>query len=214
MRIAITEDHLIFRDVLSRACSADFGHQVVAESDSGSQTLEQIARLRPDVLLLDLRLRDLDGFIVAERALTVLPALRILVISSYINEFTVYQLDRLGVHGFVDKNTSVIEVIRQALRAIEIGKVYFSPSFLAARRAYRANPRSFAKLLSPTEQQVLGLIGRGLDDQEIGERLRITPRTAQTHRSNILRKLRIKGTPKLINFAVEHGFVLPAETRD
>lgn len=213
MRIAIIEDHLIFRDVLSRACASEFGHQVVAESDSGSAALELVTRLRPDVLLLDLRLRDLDGFIVAERAMHVLPALRVLVISSYINEFTVYQLDRIGVHGFVDKNTSVLDVIRHALRAIEIGKVYFSPSFLAARKAYRANPRSFAKVLSPTEQEVLMLIGHGLDDEEIGERMRIAPRTAQTHRSNILLKLRIKGTPKLISFAIEHGFVLHAETR-
>jgi DNA-binding NarL/FixJ family response regulator len=72
--------------------------------------------------------------------------------------------------------------------------------------ARRTDPRSFIKNLTDWERAILSLIGQGLSDDEIGERLNLSPRTVQTHRSNILRKLSLKGTPKLIAFAIENGF--------
>lgn len=206
MKIAIIEDHAMFRDALRKACTDDLKHQVVGETDSGTAAVELILRTKPDVVLLDLGLPDMDGFRVAERVLRALPTVRILAISSYNDEMTSLRIEKSGVHGFVHKSTGTIRMLKDALDEIAAGKTYYCPAFLAARQVRQKNPRSVEKILSEAEQQVLSLIALGLSDNEIGGRLKISPRTAQKHRSNILLKLEIKGTPKLITFAVEHGF--------
>lgn len=196
----------MFREAVRKACSRDFGHEVVGETDSGVAGVELITRLQPDVVILDLSLPDIDGFNVADRALRAIPALKILVLSSHCDDYTLFRIEKTGVHGFVDKNTNTVAALRDALVALAEGRGYFSAVFQAAKSARRADPNSFTKILSEWERAILSLIGQGLSDDEIGERLNISFRTAQTHRSNIMRKLNIKGTPKLITFAIEHGF--------
>ena len=124
----------------------------------------------------------------------------------WLDDYTLFRVEKSGVHGFIDKNSNTLETMREALMAIEAGHVYFSAAYLEAKDARRNDPRSFIKVLSEWERAILSLIGQGLTDDELGERLKISPRTVQTHRSHIMRKLDIKGTPKLIAFAIEHGF--------
>lgn len=206
VKIVIVEDHLMIRDVVRKVCSSEFGYTVVGETDSGVQAVEMILKHRPDAVVLDLSLPDMDGFNVADRVLKAIPSLRILMLSSHCDDYTLFRVEKSGVHGFIDKNSNTIEILRDALAAISAGRIYFSQAFQAARIARRSDPRSFIKVLSDWERAILSLIGQGLNDDEIGERLNLSPRTVQTHRSNILRKLDLKGTPKLIAFAVENGF--------
>jgi DNA-binding NarL/FixJ family response regulator len=204
--IVVVEDHLMFRDVIRKACTGRFGHQVVGETDSGVKAVEMILQLRPDTVILDLSLPDMDGFNVVDQVRKKLPELRVLVVSSHCDDYTLFRVERSGVQGFVDKNSNTVETLREALLAIEAGRIYFSSAFQSAKMARRSNPTSFTKVLSDRERAVLSLIGQGLSDSEIGERLCLSHRTAQTHRSRILRKLDVKGTPKLIAFAIENGF--------
>jgi DNA-binding NarL/FixJ family response regulator len=206
VKIIVVEDHLMFRDVIRKACSARFGHEVIGESDSGVHAVELILRMKPDAVVLDLSLPDMDGFNVVDRVVKSLPNVRILVVSSHCDDYTLFRVEKSRVHGFVDKNSNTVDTLREALAAIEEGRIYFSAAFQAAKLARRADPMSFTKVLSDRERAVLSLIGQGLSDDEIGERLNLSYRTSQTHRSRILRKLEIKGTPKLIAFAIEHGF--------
>jgi DNA-binding NarL/FixJ family response regulator len=181
-------------------------HTVVGETDSGAKAVEAIMELKPDVVVLDLTLPDMDGFNVAERVLAAQPHLRILVVSSHCDDYTLFRVEKAGVHGYIDKNSGTIDTMGEALKAIAEGRVYFSAAFMEAKVARRNDPRSFTKVLSEWERAILSLIGLGLSDDEIGERFEISPKTAQKHRSTIMRKLGVKGTPKLIAFAVEHGF--------
>ena len=206
VRIVVVEDHRMFRDLIRKACEVPSGHQVIGETDSGITAVEMILRLKPDIAILDLSLPDMDGFAVADRVLEQLPNLRVLVLSSHCDDYTLFCVEQSRVHGFVDKNTNTVETLHEALAALETGQIYFSPAFKAAKIARRADPLSFTKILSDRERAVLSLIGQGLSDGEIGARLDVSSRTAQTHRSRILRKLEIKGTPKLIAFAIERGF--------
>jgi DNA-binding NarL/FixJ family response regulator len=206
VKIVIVEDHLMIRDVIRKVCSSEFGYSVVGETDSGVQAVELILKHRPDAVILDLSLPDMDGFNVADRVLKVMPSLRILMLSSHCDDYTLFRVEKSGVHGFIDKNSNTVEILRDALKALADGRIYFSQAFQAARMARRSDPRSFIKVLSDWERAILSLIGQGLSDEEIAERLNLSPRTVQTHRSNILRKLDLKGTPKLIAFAVENGF--------
>lgn len=202
----------MFRDVLRKACTTQFGHNVIGETDSGRKAVEMILELGPDMVILDLSLPDMDGFNVVDRVLTLKPATRILVVSSHCDDYTLFRVEKSGVHGFLDKNSNTLETLREAMEAIDAGRIYFSAAFQAAKLARRNDPRSFTKVLSEWERAILSLIGQGLSDEELGQRLKLSPRTVQTHRSNILRKLDIKGTPKLIAFAIEHGFTqVPAK---
>ena len=196
----------MIRDVIRKVCCSTFGYKVVGETDSGVEAVELIVKSKPDVVILDLSLPDMDGFNVAEKVLKANPGLRILMLSSHCDDYTLFRVEKSGVHGFLDKNSNTVEILKEALKAVAEGRIYFSQAFQAARLARRNDPRSFIKLLSDWERAILSLIGQGLSDEEIGERLNLSPRTVQTHRSNILRKLNLKGTPKLIAFAVENGF--------
>lgn len=196
----------MFRDVIRKICTAQFGHSIVGETDSGVKAVDLILAVNPDVVILDLSLPDMDGFNVVDRVLKAVPSLRILVVSSHCDDYTLFRVEKSGVHGFIDKNSNTVETLQEALTAVAAGRVYFSAAFQAAKLARRNDPRSFTKVLSEWERAILSLIGQGLSDDEIGERLSLSPRTVQTHRSHLLRKLDLKGTPKLIAFAIEHGF--------
>lgn len=203
----------MFRDVIRKVCTSQYGHQVVGETGSGVEAVALILRLQPDVVILDLSLPDMDGFNVVDRVLSAACSLRFLVVSSHCDDYTLFRVEKSGVHGFIDKNSNSIEALQEALLAIGSGRVYFSATFQAAKLVRRNDPRSFTKVLSEWERAILSLIGQGLSDEEIGDRLNLSHRTVQTHRSHILRKLNIKGTPKLIAFAIEHGFTqVPSKT--
>lgn len=213
MKLVIIEDHLIIRDGVKQACVHQFGHEVVGVAASGAEGVDLVCEHRPDAVVLDLGLPDMSGFVVAEIVQREVPGVRVLVLSGQLDPFTVWRVERSGVHGFVDKGSSTVEAIGEGLAAIGRGKTYFSPTYQDARRERRADTSSFEKVLSRTEQDVLALVGEGLTDQEIGRRMGIAPATAQTHRSKILQKLEIKGTPKLVAFAIQNGFTrLPSRS--
>lgn len=202
----------MFREVIRQICSRQFGHEIVGETDSGVAAVELILREKPDAVILDLSLPDMDGFNVVDKVLGAMPELRILVLSSHCDDYTLFRVEKSGVHGFLDKNSNTVDTLREALKTIGEGRAYFSAAFQQAKIARRNDPRSFTKVLSEWERAILSLIGQGLNDVEIGERLQLSPRTVQTHRSHLLQKLNLKGTPKLIAFAIEHGFTqVPAK---
>jgi len=206
MKLIIVEDQAIVREAIRTECVRQLGHEVVGETDSGKAAVDLAIRLRPDAVILDLGLPGMDGFAVAALLRRALPDVRVLVLSGLIDDYAVYRIEKVGVHGFVDKNAGTLANLKEALNALNAGRTWFSPTFQNARLARQKNPRSFEKLLSETERHILTLIGQGLTDEEIGHRLGISPTTAQTHRSNILQKLGITGTPKLVAFAIRHGF--------
>ena len=129
VRIVIVEDHLMIRDVIKKVCSKEFGYTVVGETDSGVEAVELILKHRPDAVILDLSLPDMDGFNVADRVLKVIPSLRILMLSSHCDDYTLFRVEKSGVHGFIDKNSNTLDILRDALKAIAEGRIYFSQAF-------------------------------------------------------------------------------------
>jgi DNA-binding NarL/FixJ family response regulator len=149
VKIVIVEDHLMIRDVVRKVCSSEFGYTVVGETDSGVQAVEMILKHRPDAVVLDLSLPDMDGFNVADRVLKVIPSLRILMLSSHCDDYTLFRVEKSGVHGFIDKNSNTIEILRDALAAIApAGSTSRRPS---RRPAWRGAPiRVRSSRCSPT----------------------------------------------------------------
>ncbi|MDB6095003.1 MAG: two component transcriptional regulator, LuxR family [Verrucomicrobia bacterium] len=208
MRAFIVEDHVMFREVVTRICERELGYEVVGATGLGQEAVSQILAHEPDVVLLDLNLPDMDGFAVAKAILESRPATRIVAFSAYVDDYTMYRMEKSGMAGFVDKTTSIVATLRTALETVSQGKAYFTAAYYAAKKRRDADTQFFTKILSERECTFVMLASRGLSDVEIAPILGISVRTAETHRSHILHKLKLSGTPKLIAFAVERGLVL------
>ncbi len=206
MKTIIVEDHVLFRELVTKVCVEEFNLLVVAATGSGEEALELIAEKRPGLLVLDLALPDVDGFAVAEKARGLLGDLKILIVSCRLDEHSVSRIEHLGVDGFVDKNTSSIAVLKDALATILSGGRYFSEEFCVRRADRWESSKSIEKLLSEREQEVLELIGAGASDIEVGVRLHISTETARNHRRHISCKLGTTGIRDLMTFALQHGF--------
>ena len=204
----------MFREVLRKVCSDDLRHDVVGEAEDGQRAVEIVGRTGPDLVLLDLHLPTLDGFGVVEAIRKKSPNVKILVLSSHCDEYTVFRSERARVQGFVDKNTNNVAMLKAAIGAIGQGRVWFSEAFLKAKAARHRDPLSFDKLLTERERSVLALLGLPLTDAEIAVELEISEETVEKHRFNILRKLNLETTTELVRYAREHGFTLTARRDD
>ena len=214
VRIVIVEDHAMFREVLRKVCARDLRHDVVGEASDGQGAVQLVRDLAPDMVLLDLHLPKLDGFGVAEAIRQAAPTIKILVLSSHCDDFTVFRAEKTHVNGFVDKNTNTVAVLKDAITAVSKGLTYFSPEFLRLKAARHDDPHSFDKLLTDRERSILALIGEPFQDWEIAMRLGVSEQTVEKHRFNILRKLDLKSTIELVRYARDHGFTLAALRRD
>ena len=206
MRIAIAEDHGMFREVIRKVCVEEFGHSVVAEASDGPAAIRAALGADADLILLDLNLPGLDGFTVMEAIKKARASIRVIALTSARSEYTIYRVEKAGFDGFVDKGADSLGDLRSALESVSSGKRFFSRTFKEVREARLRNPISFDKVLSDREREVLGLIGGSYSDEEIAERLEINSRTVGTFRQRIMDKLNVHSAPKLIRFAIENGF--------
>ena len=207
MKVVVVEDIVMLHEVMRKACH-DLGHEVLATTTSGRKAVELCEALRPDALLLDLQLVDISGGEVIDELERRQLAVQVIVISAYLSDYVVYRIERSRVKAVIDKNTHAPSAIGEALAAVARGHSWYSPSFQEAKWQRRADPRAFDKLLTEAEQTFLRLVAHGYSDADIAERLGISPRTAEGHRSRILKKLGVESTTKLLAYALSKGFHL------
>jgi DNA-binding NarL/FixJ family response regulator len=206
VKIALVEDHLMMREMLRKACTQDFGHEVVAEAASGPEAITVVLATLPDLLILDLQLPGVDGLAVLRAIRAGSASCRVLVLSSHCSDYTLFLVEKARVDGFVDKNSSTVAEVRKAVAAIGAGSCYFSAHYLDTKAARRRDPHAFDKVLSDREQTVLILIGRLLTDGEAATELGISVATVAKHRFNILKKLGLPSTAALARYARDRGF--------
>ena len=214
VRIVIVEDHQMFREVLRKVCTQELRHKVVGEAADGRSAVQLVLQTTPDLVLLDLHLPNLDGFGVVEALQQAAPGIRILVLSSHCDDYTVYRAERAHLQGFVDKNTNTVAILKKAITAVSQGRTYFSTEFLRLKETRHGNPHSFDKLLTDRERGVLALIGEPFDNREIATRLGLSVETVEKHRFNIIHKLGLKNAAGLVRYAQDQGFTLAALRRD
>jgi len=209
IKLAIVEDQELFRRLLVGLCTAQFGFEVVCEAGTVAESLAHIPKALPDVVLLDLQLPDGDGLDLAAKLFETMPELRVLVLTSLHDELTVYRMRHLGIQGFVDKNVQQPETLRRAIEAVASGQAYYAEIVQQVSLSMRTDPKSFNKLLSGREQELLHLLGRGLTNEEAAERMGLTAWTVHSHRRNIMKKLGANSLAELIRYAMQKGFVRP-----
>lgn len=214
IRVLLADDQALvragFRALLERADDID----VVGEAVDGADAVAQARRLRPDVVLMDVRMPVLDGITATER-LAADPALhgtRVIVVTTYELDEYIHRALRAGASGFLLKDLDADE-LRRAVRVVVQGEALLAPSVTRrlisefTRRGTGAGPelRQRVASLSAREREVLALIGRGLSNEEIAGALVISPATAKTHVSHTMTKLGARDRAQLVVYAYETG---------
>ena len=217
IRVAVADDQAIIRSGLRVQISLAPDLEFVGEASNGEQAVAVARQQRPDVLLMDVRMPVLDGIdatrrIAGEEATR---AARVIVLTTFDLDDYVYRALRAGASGFLLKDTSP-EQLLTAIRVVADGGALLDPQVtrrLIAEFAARPTPttptRRIAELLTAREIEVLGLVGHGLTNTEIAERLVISIFTAKTHVSRILTKLGLRDRSQLVIAAYEYGLVVP-----
>jgi DNA-binding NarL/FixJ family response regulator len=215
IRVVLADDQALVRAGFRSLLDAQEGVEVVGEAGTGDEAVRLASELVPDVVLMDIRMPGMDG-LAATRAIAVdrrLAAVRIVVLTTFGLDEYVFEAIRSGASGFLVKDTERGELV-QAVRVVAGGDALLSPSVtkqLLLEFASRAKEPVAAGLeeLTDREREIVALVGEGLSNQEIAERLFVSPATAKTHVSRAMGKLGARDRAQLVVIAYESGLVRP-----
>lgn len=209
--VLVADDHPIVRHGVRALLHAEPDFRLLGEVDNGLDVIRRVEELEPDVLVLDLVMPGLNGLDVTSQVKRRWPEMRIIVLSMYSAESYVLQALKRGADGYVLKKSSPDELV-QAIREVAAGRSFLSRSLSArAIDAYRERARDLPDepydRLTDREREVLHLVIEGHTSAEIGRRLFISPRTVESHRGNLMRKLGVDNQAALIQYAYRRGLL-------
>jgi DNA-binding NarL/FixJ family response regulator len=209
--IVIADDHPMVRHGMRTVLEAEPGWSVVGEAADGPAALALIAALQPDVVLIDLMMPGLNGIEVTRALQTESPHTKVLVFSMHADDAYVRAALASGAMGYILKDTEASEIVTLVRTVLAGGRVLSRALTERAVDAY-LQPSSdpslhWAEMLTNRERQVLQLVAEGLSNTAIADRLQISPRTAETHRANLTRKLGLTSQADLLRYAFEHGLI-------
>ncbi len=214
IHLVLADDHLVVRQGLRALLESQAAIHVVGETGDGLEAVELVEQLRPDVLVVDLMMPGLSGLEVTRQVRQRFPNTRIVILSMHSGEPYVMEALRNGAEGYVLKTSSAAD-LTQAVSEVMEGRRYLSPPLsLEAVELFTQKTRDTTldlyETLTTREQQVLQLAARGLSRNEISSQLSISPHTAMTHRTNLMRKLGLHNQTELVRFAIQRR-LLPLE---
>jgi len=212
--VVLADDHHIVRKGLRTLLEAEGEFAVIGEEADGLKVVELVERLRPDLLLLDVQMPGLNGLEITRQIVQRALKTRVIILSMHANETYVREALRYGAHGYVLKDASPSEMV-EAVREVSAGRRYLSRALSErAIDAYaekaQAAPADAYDMLTTREREVLHLAAESSSTSEIAARLGISPRTVETHRENLMRKLGLQSQTDLIRYALRRG-ILPLE---
>jgi len=209
--IVLADDHHVVRQGLRALLEGESEFSVVGEASEGLEVIKLVERLKPTILLLDLMMPGLNGLEVTRQVRQRWPETRVLILSMHANEAYVLEALRSGAAGYVLKDASAADLI-QAVHEVAAGRRYLSPPLSEraieayVQRAEVASADDY-ETLSTREREVLQLAAEGRTNAEIAARLFISPRTVETHRANLMRKLGLHNQTELVRYAIQRGII-------
>jgi DNA-binding NarL/FixJ family response regulator len=212
IRVLVVDDHAVVREGIRHVLSAQQGFDVIGEAANGVEAVTRAEELRPDVVLLDISMPGGTGLEATPVLLQRLPGVRVLILSVHDHEEYVLQSVRSGAHGYLRKDSSPAE-LREAVRAVHQGEAFFSApvarQLSAALRADAERQQRTSRLdaLTARERDVLVGVAGGSTNKEIAAHLGISPRTVESHRESLMKKLGIRTVAGLTRLAVEEGLI-------
>lgn len=210
LRVLLADDHTLVRAGLRSLLQQMENVKVVAEAEDGRQVLAAVAEHRPDVVLMDISMSGMNGLEATLQLKRDRPEVRVIILSMHATEEYVLQALRAGASGYLLKDSAPLE-LALALQAVARGESYLSPPVsrqvvesYVQRTGREAQPLA---ALTPRQREILQLIAEGNSTKEIASRLALSVKTVETHRSQLMERLGIRGVAGLVRYAIRHGLV-------
>ncbi|MCX7418750.1 MAG: response regulator transcription factor [Planctomycetia bacterium] len=213
IRVLLADDHKMMRAGLQRLIGEFDGFEIVGEASNGHETLQQIEKLHPNVVLMDVLMQGLNGLDATTRIRHSFPNVRVLILSMHSAEEYVLQAMRNGAHGYLVKSDSPTE-LELALRAVASGETYLSAAvskhvisgYVNRVTSGDAKDSSLGRL-TPRLRDVLQLVAEGFTTKQIAIKLELSPKTVETYRTQLMQALKINDVAGLVRYAVSKGLV-------
>lgn len=212
IRVLVADDHSVVRQGIRHVLEGSNDFAIVAEAENGNEVAELVSRTEPDVVVLDISMPGKSGIEVTADLRKGFPQCRVLILSMYDNQEYVLEAVRSGAHGYLLKD-SAADDLPTAIRSIHSGETFYSPpiaaKLAAAVKGDFDDQYATGELagLTAREREVLRGIARGLTNKEIATELGISPRTVETHRESLMKKLGIRHVAGLTKLALETGLI-------
>ncbi len=225
IKLMLVDDHDVVRTGLRSFLETQPGLKVIAEAKNGLEALEQAKKSQPDIVLMDITMPDMDGMETTRQLKHLYPDCRVLVLTVHSDKQYFMQMLAAGASGYLTKQAAADELVA-AIKAVAAGHVYLQPALarwllddyqrLAKDNSPAPSPEDENKgskdtvgleILSDRELQVLELVGEGLNNQSIGEKLELSPKTIARHRERIMKKLNMHSRTELVKFAIRTGLI-------
>ena len=212
--IVLADDHHVVRQGLRSLLAAEPDMQVIGETDDGLEAVRLVENLQPDILVLDLMMRGINGLEVTREVCQHSPKTRVIIFSMYDNEAYVLEALHAGARAYILKEATSDELVR-AIRAVISGRRYLSSSL--SEQAIEAYMKKVEKAsldpfdtLTTREREVLQLAARGCTNADIADQLYISRRTVEAHRANMMQKLGLRTQTDLVRYALQRGILPPS----
>lgn len=212
IRILLADDHQLMRRGLRLLIEQQSDLSVVGEAADGREAVALAKSLRPDVAVMDITMPNLNGIEAAHQIKQSQPEIAVIVLSMHPDESYVLRALKSGAKGYLLKDSAESDLI-QAVRAVAHGKSFFSPTVSKVllddyvRKLQRTGAEDAYDLLTPREREILQLVAEGKSNKDVAHLLNLSVYTIETHRSNIMQKLHLKGVPELTLYAVRKGII-------
>ncbi|HYU68752.1 MAG TPA: response regulator transcription factor [Burkholderiales bacterium] len=207
--VLLADDHAVVRDGLRALLEQGNDLQVIAVAGNGRDAVAETLRLRPDIVIMDIAMPELDGVEATRRIVEKCPETRVLILSMYLSAEHIHRALQAGAQGYVLKESAGEEVV-EAIRALRAGKRYLSHRITETvvddylREGTNVSPLDS---LSLRERDVLQLVVEGRTNAAIALALSLSPKTVETYRARIMKKLKVRDTVELVKFSMRHGLI-------
>lgn len=223
IRLMLVDDHDIVRTGLRTYLDTQEGIQVVAEAGSGGEAIQIAQQVNPDVVIMDITMPEMDGLEATRQLKALFPDAKVLALTIHQDKQYLFEMLQAGATGYVTKQIAAEELVN-AIRCVASGNVYLQPALarwlledyrrlLAELQAGTSHAereevtRRNLDVLSDRERQVLEAVAEGMTNNEIGEKLGISPKTVARHRERIMFKLKLHSSTELVKFAIRTGLI-------
>jgi DNA-binding NarL/FixJ family response regulator len=210
IKLFLADDHAVVRDGLKFLLEAQQDIEVVGDADNGRDAVRLVAQLHPDIVILDIAMPGLNGIEAAGQIREACPSTQVIMLSMHSTSEHVFRALQAGARGYLLKESAGVEVVN-AIRAVLAGRRYLSQKIsdqviddYVSRRETVGAESPLARL-SAREREVLQLVVEGKSSADIAETLFLSPKTVETYRSRLMKKLGISDLPSLVKFAIQHG---------
>jgi two-component system, NarL family, nitrate/nitrite response regulator NarL len=209
IKVIIADDHQLVIDGLKSLLKEDKDIQVMAHASDGVELLDLLKIHQPDVIISDIDMPELNGIEATQKIKKTFPHIKVIALTMHNDKSMITKMSEAGASGYVLKNIGRDELIK-AIKEVNVGKTFYSSEVtqtLLSNSQKEQNDLVLLEALTEREIEILKLIAEGLSNTQIGEKLFISPRTVDTHRTNLMKKIGANNIAALIRFAYKNGFI-------